>query len=145
MKKMTKKNLNGREFCEELEKAFPNLYRKVDNRFCYTLFGVECGPGWYDIIWDLSEKIEAEIMKLPEKDRKNVYIHQIKEKFGGLRFYMSCETDEMFDLIQKAEEKAYKTCEICGAPAELKDNRAWWQTICDECDNKQMIRRGQTT
>jgi hypothetical protein len=40
---------------------------------------ISCGPGWYPIIVDLADAI-AEL--LPEYE-----IHQVKEKFGTLRFY----------------------------------------------------------
>ena len=47
-------------------------------------------------------------------------MHQIKEKFGGLRFYYAGGTgnDARIDeLIAQAERVAAQTCELCGAPA----------------------------
>ena len=57
---------------------------------------------------------------------------QVKEKFGGLRFYMTCGTDEIFNLVGEAEELSYKTCEECGKPGEEKDT-GWIRTLCDDC------------
>jgi len=57
---------------------------------------------------------------------------QVKEKFGGLRFYMTSATNEMYDLISKAENKASETCEACGQPGEER-NGGWVLTLCDEC------------
>ena len=31
-----------------------------------------------------------------------------ERKFGGLRFYMTCDTDEIFDLIEEAEALSLK-------------------------------------
>jgi hypothetical protein len=60
---------------------------------------------------------------------------QIKEKFGGLRFYMTHATDKMYDLINEAERKSYTTCEVCGAPGEERGG-GWIRTLCDECNKK---------
>ena len=56
----------------------------------------------------------------------------MKEKFGGLRFYMTCDTDEIFDLISEAEALSYKTCEECGKPGEERGG-GWIHTLCDSC------------
>lgn len=55
---------------------------------------------------------------------------QIKEKFGGLRFYVGAASDEMHDLITQAELKSFRTCEQCGAPGELRTG-GWVKTLCD--------------
>ena len=52
-------------------------------------------------------------------------IFQIKEKFGGLRFY---STVGMGDI----EDQSYFICEECGKPGTLRDT-GWWKTLCDEC------------
>ena len=88
------------EFNSELQYRFPNVFRHEEY--------VGVGPGWWDIIRNLSSELEAIIEKLPEEERLSLYVVQIKEKFGGLRFYMNAETDEMFDLITKAEEESLK-------------------------------------
>jgi len=61
---------------------------------------------------------------------------QIKEKFGGLRWYAGHVPQEMHaehsDLIHKYETMSYRTCILCGnaaaAPKTMFD-----QPICDEC------------
>lgn len=60
---------------------------------------------------------------------------QVKEKFGTLRFYMTCETDEMDKLIQEAEHLSAVTCEECGEPGELRGT-SWLTTLCDSCSTK---------
>jgi hypothetical protein len=54
---------------------------------------------------------------------------------NSLRFYMTSNTDEIDDLIDKAEEKSYKTCEECGCPGKLR-NGGWMTTLCDSCAKK---------
>lgn len=69
---------------------------------------------------------------MPEDTKTKCCASQVKEKFGTLRFYMSCETDEMSELIDRAEELSAKICETCGAPGELR-NDGWLRTMCDDC------------
>jgi hypothetical protein len=58
-------------------------------------FGFECGDGWYDLIHDLCEEITTLI---GDKDI-TVTAEQVKEKFGGLRFYYSIRSPETFMSI----------------------------------------------
>jgi len=107
---------------EVLKGKYPNLYKN-------SLY-FECGPGWYDIIDNLSSKLEKLIdpsMEFP------TYATQVKEKYGTLRFYLSTETDEMGKLVDEAEELSSHTCEICGLPGKLIDSGGWYETRCDQC------------
>jgi hypothetical protein len=84
---------------------------------------VQVGPGWKAIILELHQK-------LVEID-PNYEIHQIKEKFGGLRYYCSLDGhDEGQNLIDAAEEKAWVTCERCGEPGTPRGG-GWISTLCD--------------
>lgn len=96
---------------------------------------IDCGIGWYDLIEDLCSKIHAEVAKEPMDgiEEYNFYpmIAQVKEKFGGLRFYMQVETEAMSKLIQEAERKSKDICEECGAPGSLR-GVGWYYTSCEE-------------
>lgn len=81
------------------------------------------GPGWYGLVKELIEKaVDA------GWDRQ---ICQVKEKFGGLRFYINGASDEVWSLIREAEEKSYEICEVCGEPGELRPI-GWYSTLCDK-------------
>lgn len=85
------------------------------------------GDGWLPIIDKLCTAIQA---RVAEKDLPQLKALQIKEKFGGLRFY----TDKYHafrDLIAHAEDEAGVTCEVCGKPGTLRSN-GWTKTACDE-------------
>ena len=92
----------------------------VDNYWCI-------GKGWVPIVKRLCEDI---IKADPECE-----VSQVKEKFGGLRFYTGGTTDEVFDLIENAEIKSFETCEVCGEPGTLREG-GWVLTLCDECAKK---------
>lgn len=93
-------------------------------------FGIECGPGW----WPLIAKLIDDIAKLDTE--KQVVVTQIKEKFGGLRFYIVGGTDEIYRLIYKAETQSYKICENCGRPGQTCQGGGWLQTLCPDCASK---------
>lgn len=60
-------------------------------------------------------------------------IGQIKEKWGGLRFYTYRVSQETQDLIDWAEDQSLKTCEMCGKPGKGYEIGGWWKTLCTDC------------
>jgi hypothetical protein len=62
----------------------------------------------------------------------NKEVIQVKEKFGGLRFYINEGTDEIHQRIGEAELESMKTCEITGKPGKLRTDIGWYRTLCDE-------------
>jgi len=98
-------------------------------------FGFECGDGWLPILEDLFEKIDQEVKKAALSSFKVI---QVKEKFGGLRVYVSEGNDSIEALIDAASSKAAVTCEDCGKPGQWRTlNKGkfhgWLRTQCDEC------------
>ena len=78
------------------------------------------GPGWYPIICELDARL-AEI-------KPDYEVHQVKEKFGGLRYYVGVETEAMRDLIDAAETRSYTVCEVTGSPGVLMRRGHWFVT-----------------
>jgi hypothetical protein len=108
--------------------TYPNLYRQHKLPMTQTClcWGFNCGSGWRTIIDNLSKKIT-------ELD-PDVQASQVKEKFGGLRFYIDGGSDEVHKLIEKAEEESYKTCEKCGTKENVSVTKTGWIiTLCDKC------------
>jgi hypothetical protein len=93
----------------------------------------EIGDGWFPLIKELIE----DLISLGW-DKQTC---QVKEKFGGLRFYINTGSDEIFDRISKAEEDSYKICEKCGKPGELRNDIGWYRTLCDEEYEKIITKR----
>jgi hypothetical protein len=58
-------------------------------------------------------------------------ICQVKEKFGGLRFYINSAPEEVHGFIRAAESKSYEICEKCGEPGELRTDISWYSTLCE--------------
>lgn len=63
-----------------------------------------------------------------------VVASQVKEKFGGLRFYYNGGDDTVDGIIRMAEAWTGQTCETCGNPGTLGGN-GWLTTLCKKCRN----------
>ena len=93
----------------------------------------ECDDGWLQMIADLI----AELLVAGW----NKQICQIKEKLGGLRFYINSGSDEVHEIISKYEELSYSTCEVCGEAGEIRKDcgwhgSRWYKTMCDSHYNE---------
>jgi len=105
----------------KLQADFPCLFHAVDSM---------PGEGWEPLLRRLSERLTARIQA--ERSPQDYYAVQVKEKFGGLRFYMSQYTDEMGELIRDAEAESRRTCETCGAPGKIMAKRSWLKAACEK-------------
>lgn len=112
-----------KELSQSITKDCPNLYSDIKY--------IETGDGWFDLIRELSLKLEALIMEFPEEERSYYRALQIKEKFAGLRVYLNLSNTKMEDLIHAAESKSYEICETCGKPGIVRSG-GWLYTACDE-------------
>ncbi len=96
--------------------------------------------GWYGCIApDGWQKIVEETDAMLAHIDPEYEIHQVKEKYGTLRYYFGTwhEPDTIESKIMNAIERAAEyrssfTCQICGKSGETRWNLPWVQTLCDE-------------
>jgi hypothetical protein len=92
-------------------------------------FGFGVGDGWYGILKELIIGIKAGDAK--EKNGWITKVTQCKEKFGGLRFYVTGTSKKNWELIRKAEDKSMAVCEDTGSEVEVGTwNDGWVRTVC---------------
>ena len=105
-----------------IDKFLPNYYKSVD-----------VDEGWYQIVVDC-DNLLTEI----DPDYK---IAQIKQKFGGLRYYFQPSSTEYNDelwekmnaVVHTYEDIAWVTCEATGNPGVLmKSSGGWLKTLDPE-------------
>lgn len=135
---------------QKLYDDFPILYsnRHLHNKESSMCYGIQCDDGWFKLIYKLSEKLEAynNIIE-PDWMEKNpqVKASSVKEKLGGLRFYMQATNhpDEIYAYIRLAENMSYGICEKCGKNDTSVTRRQYilrLKTLCESCwDNENRI------
>ena len=95
-------------------------------------WGFMCGQGWYSLIEELLDKLQA----IENKQHIGLEVTEVKEKFGGLRVYVNTGNDTIWNLIDEYGRKSFHICEHCGKPGSLIKNYGWLITLCDECQKK---------
>lgn len=121
---------------DEHEKYLFETYASLFNlketaMYPIAMFGIECGDGWFKLLDMLMRSIQSHIEC--NKDCPPVRVHQIKEKFGGLRFYYDGGDDIVHGMTTFAENLSYCICETCGSSENVKQTKGWISTICDKC------------
>lgn len=141
------------QFEEKMTNAFPKMFSKP-----YGGFAV--GPGWWQIIENLCRNIQGHIdnrehtrkvllknnphnIKIPDAIPQ-VEVAQIKEKFGGLRFYYNGGDEYISGMVRMAESWAGNTCEECGVPGERRMD-GWIRTLCDQHEAEWQRKFNETT
>lgn len=84
--------------------------------------------GWTNLV----DALHTELYTL----NPNYLVLQVKEKFGGLRYYCTFPNTtvdkQMMDIIARAERLSYDICDECGGPGELRVKNFWYSTKCDK-------------
>lgn len=135
-------------FAKEMEMRYPEMFA---NRYG----GFAVGPGWWPILQSLCQQIDAytkwrnNTRSALLKDNPHnhsipdmvpqVIVEQVKEKFGGLRFYYQGGDECIRGMITMAEQWAGNTCEECGKPGRSRSG-GWIKTLCDEHEAKRQQR-----
>jgi len=92
------------------------------------------GEGWTNLIYACHDELVPLDL--------DYIIVQIKEKFGGLRYYFSSKSgtdiwNKLNEVTRKYENLSFKTCEFCGEPGESSNgNHGWIKTTCLTCSVK---------
>jgi hypothetical protein len=115
------------------------LHRKYPEMFSGQYGGIAVGAGWWPIIASLCDNIQSHLKhrnllasQYPDQHKPvpQVVIAQIKEKFGGLRFYYDGGDDTIYGMVRMAEAWASHSCEECGNVGK-RTSGGWVQTLCD--------------
>lgn len=134
-----------RELCEKYPKIFADRYKPMnETAMCW---GFSCGEGWYQIIDSLCGQIQHYVdWKQEQKDKygrgdgcSQVVADQVKEKFGGLRFYYHGGDAVVDGMVRMAESWAATTCEECGNPGKMRHG-GWIRTLCDKHEEERQAR-----
>lgn len=149
------------ELQNQLFAKYPSIFREVGGEPSQTCmaFGIECGNGWYDLIDLLCDSITHQVEttnRCYPQLKFAVVAVQIKEKYGGLRFYIDYvydhelikdaaamkiinqRIDMITGMIHMVERMSSRTCETCGSKCEVDRESMYPRAECHGCD---MLRR----
>ena len=112
----------------------------------YSVFGCEIGDGWYELMVDLCTEITAAYERSGAP--VDIVVDQVKEKWGGLRFYYHIPDHlggsplqvEITEIVRKYEEMSLAICEDCGKQGTRR-KLGYVCTLCDECFAKRFTGR----
>jgi len=118
---------------------FPSFFAKrnlsrIETCMCW---GFEIGNGWFPLLYEMCLKLEC----ICNPYKIDLKFEQIKEKFGGGRFYYSLgipnDVPELVEniieeIISKYENKAYNICSETGVYYPDKISLGWVYDICPE-------------
>lgn len=132
--------------CKKYSKIFCNR-NKSEMESCMH-WGLSTGNGWFSLLDNLCRNIQQHIDTPPWIENKKtgkfeeskepvcpqVVALQVKEKFGGLRFYTSGGDTYIRALIDDAESLSFSICEECGRMDDEvgRNRKGWIVTTCRE-------------
>jgi hypothetical protein len=121
-------------FAKHMEETYPKMF---ENKYG----GFAVGAGWYPILEALCANIQSHIDWREKQGNAvpQVVVEQIKEKFGGLRFYYQGGDEQIHGMVRMAEAWAANCCEECCAPGKSR-NGGWIRTLCDQHEAEHQTR-----
>ena len=147
---------------EELEMKLAQKYSFMRRTESGAHWGVECdcGDGWFEILDSLCGEIAVTYKAAGQP--ADIVVEWIKEKYGTLCFCYSftnqlctCHAidfmgqgsihlhpgeaslhEKIAKIVDKWEDESATVCEKCGKPGELRTDRYWIQTLCDDCNSR---------
>lgn len=135
------------ELQQKLYDKYPKIFRQKDlpeSQTCMC-WGIDCGDGWYNIIDNLCNVIQSHVenkIQFAKYNAKEETINpddfqveaaQVKQKWGGLCFYVDKGDEYAQGCIDMAESMSYITCEECGSTDQVKSTTGWITRLCGSC------------
>jgi hypothetical protein len=142
------------EDINEYEVFVKSMEEKYPKMLAGKYGGFAIGKGWWVIVdklmgqiqWHIDNSVKGNKWDL-ENDKTDVRpiipqvtVAQIKEKFGGLRFYYDGGDEYIHGLVSMAESWAGIACEECGGIGERRSG-GWIRTLCDKHEQEHKDRR----
>jgi hypothetical protein len=140
------------EDINEYEVFAKSMEEKYSKMLAGKYGGFAIGKGWWIIIdklmgniqWHIDSSVTNNKWDL-ENDKTDVrsiipqvIVQQIKEKFGGLRFYYQGGDEYIHGLVCMAESWADVTCEECGSIGKRRSG-GWIRTLCDKHEEERQL------
>lgn len=117
-----------KEFENLLITTFPNTYRGYE----VSEGGMfQHDDGWFLIVWNLSLKLETQVLFLSPKEKDGWHIF-FKEKYGILCIYAGDRSYTIDKLIDSAIHLSERTCEVCGRSGKHRGFNSYEYVACKQ-------------
>lgn len=130
---------------KDIVQQFPKIFKAGENHDDVNWYGIP--KGWHTTVQWLCSCIQWHCDNLQrrhkvEDDRFQVVCVQVKEKFGGLRFYTDGNDAYVDGLISMADTVCAHTCIDCGTTHNvIMRNTGWISPLCDKCNDAYELRK----
>lgn len=119
-----------KELAQKLAGRWPGWFNlEGDVRYTLMSFGFCHGDGWFGILWRLCEDLEPLATEVEKQTGHPFEVLQVKEKLGGLRFYVNHRSNTVCRRIEAAALESFASCEVCGQPGKRREG-GWIKTLC---------------
>ncbi len=117
---------------DKLFSRYPKIFvqRKLPMTETCMCWGIDTSNGWYKIIDLLCELLQWDI---DHNNHSQIEAVQVKEKFGGLRFYTDTADERQQGMIDFAQHLSEITCEECGSMDNVTQTKGWIVSLCPKC------------
>ena len=124
-----------RAFTQSMRTKYPNLFPEPGNEdYAINRYGIEIFPGWFSLVERMIDQIATYAAQHALGD--SLRIIQIKTDFCLLRCNTTLHNDGLDQIIETHKEQATRTCEQCGKPGKIRNDRRWKTVLCDSCEMK---------
>jgi len=114
-----------KDWADKIISKYPAIFSEVKY--------IEAPEGWASIIDRLCCVVDLYVRSyVPEELRDQIFVKQIKEKFGTLRVYFSHTIPFIDGAIRMAEDFSGTICQWCGKVGEQHSINGWISTLCEE-------------
>jgi len=146
----------GRRTMTLSEELANKLYKEFPSIFPNETPGFWINDGWFDLVYQLCRNIQLHVRSTkknfqwaldkynlldedekvktakPELKDPSIIVVQVKEKFGGLRFYYDGGDEHVDALVRMAETFSRYICEVCGNKGKVQSINGWFTAVCDK-------------
>jgi hypothetical protein len=123
---------------EQLIVKYPKIFKQYEGNPGMVNW-LDLPSGWVPIIDMLCNSIQNYVDNFVRYTKDGQYrpqqvtCVQMKEKFGGLRFYTDGNDEHVDGMIYMAEVMAYNTCQDCSSQEDIGRTQGWITTLCRNC------------
>ena len=123
---------------EQLILKYPKIFQQYEGNPGMVNW-LDLPKGWVPIVDMLCGSIQDYVNNFVRYTKDGEYrpaqvtCVQMKEKFGGLRFYTDGNDEYVDGMIFMAEHMAYNTCQDCSSQEDIGRTQGWITTLCRNC------------